>query len=98
MNNPNIDIGIRGYLIYLPPSNPSTVKITGGSDNQFVGSILAPASLITLEGGSDTDSVELQCQIMGYSINVTGNSYLDITYSGGKVGQAWTNPILELYR
>ena len=98
MNNINVDIGIRGYLIYLPQSNNSPVKIAGSNGSQFIGTILAPASLITLEGGSETDSLNLQCQIMGFSIRVTGNGTLNITYNGGKVGQAWTNPILELYR
>ena len=98
MNNINIDIGIRGYLFYLPPSNPSTVKINGGSNSHFVGSILAPASHVLLAGGSETDSVDLECQIMGFSIEVYGNSYLNITYNGAKNGQAWTNPILQLYR
>jgi len=98
MNNINVDIGIRGYLIYLPPTNDSPVKIAGSNNSQFVGTILAPSSLITLDGGSSTDSLNLQCQVIGYSIKITGNGTLNITYNGAKEGKAWTNPILQLNR
>ena len=99
MNNINEPIGIRGYLIYLPPTNNSPVKIAGNNDSHFIGTILAPSSLVTLDGGSDTSSLlDLECQIIGYSIKVTGNGTLNITYNGAKEGKAWTNPILQLNR
>jgi len=98
MNNVSISPSLRGYLLYVPPTNNSPVKIAGSNGSQFVGTILAPASLITMEGGSNTDSLSLECQIIGFSIKLTGNGLLDITYHGGQVGKAYTNPILELYR
>jgi hypothetical protein len=75
-----LDEDLVGYLIYLPPENNSPISIEGGSNSNFVGTILAPASLITLSGGSAGDSLNLQCQIIGYSIKLTGNGTLNITY------------------
>ena len=90
--------GLKGYLFYLPPTNNSTVKIAGGNGSTFIGTMLAPASLITLEGGSSTDSLNLECQIIGYSINVTGGGTLNINYYQSKVGSTWSNPLLVPYR
>jgi hypothetical protein len=98
MNNTDIPEGIRGYLIYVPDTNPSPVKIAGSNGSTFIGTILAPRSFITLEGGSSTDSLNLECQIIGYSIRLTGGGTLDISYYENKVAQGWTNPILEPYR
>ncbi|MFH1185430.1 MAG: pilus assembly protein TadG-related protein [Chloroflexota bacterium] len=98
INKAGTDPGIKGYLLYVPPSNNSTVKITGGNGSTFIGTILAPSSLVTLEGGTSTDSLNLECQIIGYSVNVTGGGTLNIQYNQGKVGATWTNPLLELYR
>jgi len=98
MNNPAIDAGVKGYLLYLPFASEDTVKIAGDNGSQFIGTILAPGSLVTLEGGTETDSLNLECQIIGYSIRVTGNGTLNITYNGSKIGDTHMNPILELYR
>lgn len=38
-----------GLLIYLPPTHPNVVN--GNGDSHVVGSILAPASEVTVEGG-----------------------------------------------
>jgi hypothetical protein len=98
MNNTDVPETYRGYLLYLPPTNDSPVKIAGNNGSTFIGTILAPSSLITLEGGSATDSLNLECQIIGYSDRITGGGYLNISYYEDKVAQGWTNPILEPFR
>jgi len=98
INKAGTDPGIKGYLIYLPPGNDSTVKIAGSNGSTFIGTILAPASHITLEGGASGDHLNLECQIIGYSIEVTGNGTLEVEYNQSKNGQTWTNPELALYK
>ncbi|HEY5982648.1 MAG TPA: pilus assembly protein TadG-related protein [Anaerolineales bacterium] len=98
INKSGTDVGIKGYLIYLPPTNNSTVKLAGGNGSTFIGTVLAPASLITLEGGSSGDHLNLEVQIIGYSINVTGGGVLDVEYNEGTGATTYTNPELILYK
>jgi len=98
INKLGTDPGIKGYLLYVPPTNNSPVKIAGGNGSTFVGTILAPSSLITLEGGTSTDSLNLECQIIGYSLRATGGGMLNITYTQSKVATTWSSPVLQLYR
>lgn len=94
-----LDDGLVGYLIYLPPTNTETVKINGNSGSIFSGTILAPGSLVTLEGGSSTGSpVNLWSQIIGYSVKLTGNSNLNIFYDKSLNATTWTNPQLQPYK
>lgn len=85
---------LMGYLIYLPPTNTSPVKITGSSGSQFVGTIFAPASLVTLVGSSGT--LSLDCQIIGYSLNIGGSGNINITYDSSVNAKAYTQPQLQL--
>jgi hypothetical protein len=98
INKIGTDPGIKGYLLYLPPTNTSTVKLAGSNGSTFIGTVLAPASLITLEGGTSADSLNLECQIIGYSLVVTGGGTLNINYYQNKVGTTWSNPVLVPYR
>ena len=93
-----LDSDLVGYLIYLPPDNNSPVTLEGGSNSTLVGTILAPSSLISLSGGSAGDSLNLQCQIIGYSIKLTGNGTLNITYDQSVNATTWTNPELLPYK
>ena len=98
MTYPSANIAYKGYLIYLPPTNTSTVSIEGGGDSAISGTILAPGSLVTLAGSSSTESFELQAQVIGYSIKVTGDGLLNITYDQDLQGQTYTNPLLTPYK
>ena len=92
--------GLNGLLIYLPLSNNSTVQINGGSSSTFTGTILAPASLVTLSGGNSTasDPVLLQTQIIGYSISIGGGGYLNINYDPCVTSSTFTLPKLQPYK
>lgn len=98
MNGEDVPIGVRGYLLYLPDDNDSTVTITGSNGSTFVGIILASASHVILNGGAGGDHLDLETQIIGYSIEVTGNGTLDVEYNQGAWNSTWTNPLLALYR
>jgi hypothetical protein len=84
-------------LIYVPPTNnPSTVNLTGGNGSQFSGTILAPASEITLNGGSSAYStIGLDSQIIGYAVKITGSGTLDIHYNPKDNIITTTNPSLQ---
>jgi hypothetical protein len=82
------------YLIYIPPSNEANVTITGSSGSTFTGTILAPASHITLDGSGNTFS--LDTQIIGYDTTITGSGHIDITFNQSNNGVTLTQPGLEL--
>lgn len=82
------------YLIYIPPSNEADVTITGNNGSTFTGTILAPASHITLNGSGN--SFSLDTQIIGYNTTITGSGYIDITYNQGNNGMTLTQPGVEL--
>ncbi len=81
------------YLLYVPPTNEATIKITGANGSQFTGTILAPSSYIVLNGGSGT--VGLDSQIIGYAVAIEGNGTLDINYQATSNATTTTNPSLE---
>ena len=82
------------YLIYIPPSNEADVTITGNNGSVFTGTILAPASHITLNGSGN--SFSLDTQIIGYNTTITGSGYIDITFNQGNNGMTLTQPGVEL--
>jgi hypothetical protein len=98
MNADDDPIGVRGYLIYLPESNDSTVTITGSNGSTFGGIIYAPSSHIILNGGAESDHLDLEAQIIGYSIEVTGHGTLDLEWNQGAWNTTWTSPQLALFR
>jgi Flp pilus assembly protein TadG len=82
------------YLFYIPPTNEANVTITGNSGSTFTGTILAPASHITLDGSGNTFS--LDTQIIGYNTTITGSGYIDITFNQANNGMTLTQPGVEL--
>ncbi len=87
-----------GYLMYLPAENGSSVTLTGGSASQYVGTILAPGSFVTLNGGNTGDSLNLDAQIIAYSLRLTGSGTLNITYNLGNNATTWSNPAISPYK
>ena len=71
-----------GLLLYLGKGNCSDVSITGNGTSRYVGTILAPCSLIKLAGGSSTGNQNiLENQIIGDRIQLTGSYSLSINYN-----------------
>lgn len=89
--------GVKGYLLYLPPDNHSAVNIAGGGSSALQGTILAPGAPISVSGSSSSDSFDLECQIIGYTVKLTGNGLVSITYNQSLNGMTMTNPLLQPY-
>lgn len=87
-----------GYLLYLPPENGSSVTLTGGSASQYIGTILAPGSFVTLNGGNTGDSLNLDAQIIAYSLRLTGSGSLNITYTQSHNATTYSNPAISPYK
>jgi len=72
-----------GMLLFVDPNNTNPIKITGGSNTVYSGTIYAPSSLVTLTGGGT--SIGINAQIIGDSVIITGNAELNITYDESKL-------------
>lgn len=83
---------LLNYLIYIPPTNEADVNITGNSGSTFTGTILAPASHVTLDGSGNTFS--LDTQIISYNTTITGAGRIDITYNKANNAITTTKPTL----
>jgi Flp pilus assembly protein TadG len=81
------------YLIYVPPTNPNEIYITGANGSNFTGTILAPNSYIRLNGGSGT--VGLNSQIIGYAVAIEGSGTLEINYNAADTPITTYNPSLK---
>jgi hypothetical protein len=68
-----------GLLIYMPMSNDEGMIINGNSDSSFVGTFLAPASDVQINGTAGTEGYN--SQIIGYTIDLIGTADLKIEYN-----------------
>jgi Flp pilus assembly protein TadG len=64
----------NGLLIYQDPSDSSAMTYTGGSSSFINGGIIAPASFLTIDGGSA--ATNLQGGISVKSLTITGGAYV----------------------
>ena len=91
--NPNYD----GLLLYLAQGNCSDVSITGNGTSRYVGTILAPCSLVKLAGGSSTGNQNiLENQIIADRIQLTGSNTLTINYNAQQQWQPPVPPAIEM--
>ena len=84
----------NGLLIYLPLTNSSTVTFNGNSDWDLRGTVLAPASLVTISGTEAGFS--LSTQIIAYTVKITGDSGINFTYDSAYMWNAHYSGTLEL--
>jgi Flp pilus assembly protein TadG len=84
----------KGLLLYLPPSNANVVVVNGNGDSHIVGSIWAPSSTITVEGGGG--SAGLQCQFLGWHVNLSGSSNTNIDFQANLIFQPPNAPNIQL--
>jgi len=86
-----------GLLLYLAEGNCSNVSITGNGTSRYVGTVLAPCSLVKLAGGSDTGNVNiLENQIIADKIQLTGSNSLNINYNAKQQWQPPVPPAIEM--
>ena len=91
--NPEYD----GLLLYMAPGNCSNVSITGNGTSRYVGTILAPCSLVKLAGGSNTGNQNvLENQIIADTIQLTGSNALSINYNAQQQWQPPVPPAIEV--
>ncbi len=84
----------QGLLIYLPIENDSMVVLNGNAESKFRGTILAPASLIRITGNDS--SYGFHSQIIGYYIEITGDSNVLIKYIDSQNYDAVISPSVEI--
>lgn len=77
-NKPDPSPAIGGVLLYLPISNPSDVKLNGGSGSFYDGMIIAPRSSMTLNGNA---SDYVHGQVVGWTVFVSGTNGFGIDYN-----------------
>lgn len=83
-----------GLLIYMPMSNDEGIILNGNMDSQLVGTILAPASDIQLNGIMNTSAYHTQ--VIGYTIDLIGTADIVVTYNAAEQYQAPIPPAVEL--
>jgi len=83
-----------GLLLYLPIDNKSKVVINANDDSSISGTILAPGAWIHLGGPNSDDG--LHSQIIGFRIDVDGQSNIAIKYRDEQNFDSFDMPELEL--
>ncbi|MBI5936174.1 MAG: hypothetical protein HY867_20910 [Chloroflexi bacterium] len=83
----------QGLLLYLPLGNRNTVVLNGDSESTFRGSILAPSSLIRINGNHS--NYGFHSQIIGLFIEVNGSSNVLINYKDEQNYDAASFPSVE---
>ena len=77
----------EGYLIYVDPGpivggmyvgSSKNCRINGGSDDTFVGTILAPYCDFEINGGGNPDG--FHAQLIAYTVHLNGNNSLYFLY------------------
>jgi Putative Flp pilus-assembly TadE/G-like len=92
-----INPGYDGLLLYLAQGNCSDVSITGNGTSRYVGTILAPCSLVKLAGGSSTGNQNiLENQIIADEVQLTGSNSLNINYNAQQQWQPPVPPAIEI--
>ena len=82
-----------GLLLYLPITNSNGVTINGNSGSEIVGTILAPAAAVDIQGTGDAG---ITGQIIGYSVDLGGTSGVNIHYDNTQAWLTQTTPSIEL--
>jgi Flp pilus assembly protein TadG len=85
---------LKGLLLFVPMNNPNKIVLNGGADSNIKGTILAPASAIHING-NDSDA-GFKSQIIGYTIDVNGDSNVVIYYKDELNYNTMTMPEIQL--
>jgi len=84
----------NGLLIFVPPSNQSTITINGTNDQELTGTILAPTSDVVLLGTAGTNG--FNSQIIGYNVEFGGTFDGTIRYDDAKNFDVQFGPQIEV--
>jgi hypothetical protein len=83
-----------GLLIYMPMTNDEGIILNGNMDSTLVGTILAPASDIQLNGIMNTSAYHTQ--VIGYTVDLIGTANIVVTYNAEEQYEAPIPPAVEL--
>jgi hypothetical protein len=83
----------KGLLLFLPLDNQSLVVLTGSDESVFRGTILAPGSKIRILGNGSRYGYH--SQIIGYTIELDGNSNITIRYLDDQNYDALVDPEIQ---
>jgi hypothetical protein len=83
-----------GLLIYMPMTNDEGIILNGNMESSLVGTILAPASDIQLNG-TMTSSM-YHTQVIGYTVDLIGTADIIVNYNAGDQYEAPIPPAVEL--
>lgn len=73
-------------LLYVPVEFQADIKLNGGADSIFSGTIYAPSSFITVEGNADASTPTTYAgSIIGYDVKVAGTPGLSINYDPNQI-------------
>jgi Flp pilus assembly protein TadG len=79
-------------LFYLPIKNKNTMVLGGTDDSFYKGTILAPGAAIRITGPTSFGGGVYKSQIIGYYIDVSGQSNIDIMYENSRNYDAFKMP------
>jgi len=82
----------QGLLMYMPIKNKNVMVLNGNGDSKFTGTILAPGADIRINGLDSTFGAAYHSQIIGYYIEVDGNSDIYIKYKDEQNYDAFKMP------
>jgi hypothetical protein len=85
---------LKGLLLYLPIENHQVVVLNAGGDSKISGTILAPASLIRITGNDS--NYGFHSQIIGYRVEVDGDSLVFVKYYDDQNYDALNNPEVQI--
>ncbi len=81
---------LKGLLFYMPIKNKSLLSLNGNADSSLTGTILAPGANVRINGFSSEKG--LHSQIIGYYIEVDGQSNVIIKYKDDQNYDAFKMP------
>lgn len=84
----------KGLLLYMPQSNTNVLTLNGNSQNHITGSMIAPAADVKIKGNCGTHG--LHTQIIGATIEVSGDSETVIDFDPEEQYQTYQPPTVEL--
>ncbi len=94
LSGPPVDTYYGGLLLYMPSPDCNKITINGNGTSTFQGTILAPCSLISIEGGAGGGGYN--DQFIGDTISISGSSSVTINYNSDQNWEPPKPPQLEL--
>jgi Flp pilus assembly protein TadG len=83
-----------GLLLYMPMDNHGKLVLNGAADSKIKGTILAPGAEVHINGNDSTTG--FRSQIIGYTIDVDGDSNVVIYYEDDQNFNTLTMPEVQL--